>query len=157
MELSKKIIEIRKKSGLTQEEFASKLFVTRQAVSRWENGETTPTIDTLKTITEIFKVDANSLIGGGEPVFCQSCGMPMVKIEELGTNADKSVNLEYCTYCFLDGKCVDDWRFTIDEMVEHNLNWLKEWNENNGTSYTADEARPLLKSFLATLKRWKKA
>ena len=154
MNLAKKIVEIRKLSGLTQDGLAARLFVTRQAVSRWENGETTPTVDTLKRITEIFKVDANSLLGDGEPVFCQSCGMPLARIGDLGENADKSANTEYCSYCFLDGKCKDD--FTIDEMVEHNLNWLKEWNEANGTSYTKEEARPLLKSFLSTLKRWKK-
>jgi len=153
MNLAKKIFEIRKASQHTQDEFAAKLFVTRQAVSRWENGETTPSVETLKKITEIFKVDANSLLSDGEPVFCQSCGMPLLKIEDLGENADKSANLEYCSYCFLDGKCKKD--FSIDEMVESNLNWLKEWNEANGTSYTKDEARPLLKSFLSTLKRWK--
>ena len=48
MNMAAKIIEIRKISGLTQNGLAAKLFVTRQAVSRWENGETTPTVDTLK-------------------------------------------------------------------------------------------------------------
>ena len=153
MNLAEKIIELRKAGGLTQDGLAAKLFVTRQAVSRWENGDTTPTIETLKKITEIFKVDANSLFAEGEPVFCQSCGMPLSGIEDLGENADKSANTEYCNYCMLHGELKDG--FTIDDMVESNLNWLKEWNEANGTSYTKEEARPLLKSFLTTLKRWK--
>lgn len=66
MYLATKIIDIRKTCNLTQEEFAAKLFVTRQAVSRWENGETTPTIDTLKTISELFKIDANFFFGTSE-------------------------------------------------------------------------------------------
>lgn len=57
--LANKILEIRKKNGLTQDEFAAKLFVTRQAISRWETGETTPSIDTIEKIIEIFNVDGN--------------------------------------------------------------------------------------------------
>jgi transcriptional regulator with XRE-family HTH domain len=59
--LSNTILEIRTKNGLTQDEFADKLHVTRQAVSRWENDETTPSIETLKIIAEMFKVDGNAL------------------------------------------------------------------------------------------------
>ena len=44
------IYELRTKKGLSQEELAEKIFVTRQAVSRWETGETIPNIDTLNTI-----------------------------------------------------------------------------------------------------------
>jgi transcriptional regulator with XRE-family HTH domain len=48
METKEVLAELRQKNGLTQDQMADKLFVTRQAVSRWENGETTPSIDTLK-------------------------------------------------------------------------------------------------------------
>ena len=44
------ILELRTKSGLSQEELAEKVFVTRQAVSRWENGDTTPNTETLKLL-----------------------------------------------------------------------------------------------------------
>ena len=45
------IFELRTKSGMSQDELAEKVFVTRQAVSRWENGETTPNTETLKLLS----------------------------------------------------------------------------------------------------------
>ena len=50
MKTKEAILQLRKSLGLSQEEFADKLFVTRQAVSRWENGETVPNSDTLQLI-----------------------------------------------------------------------------------------------------------
>ena len=50
METKDILYELRTKKGLSQEELAEKIFVTRQAVSRWENGETIPNIDTLKLL-----------------------------------------------------------------------------------------------------------
>jgi len=153
MDLAKKILEIRKASGLTQDDFAKKLFVTRQAVSRWENGETAPTLDTLKTVFELFKVDVTAFFGDDAPI-CQSCSMPLKRLDNLGINADGTVNTEYCNYCFAGGKFTRD--RTVDEMVEANLRFLTEYNEGNGTNYTIDEARTILKAHLETLKRWKK-
>ena len=45
MKFGETLIDLRKRNGLTQEELAAKLYVTRQAVSRWERGEVTPGID----------------------------------------------------------------------------------------------------------------
>lgn len=65
------IKKLRQSNGLTQDEMAEKLFVTRQAVSRWENGETLPNIDTLRIISRIFDIPINNLVdvkalsGGG--------------------------------------------------------------------------------------------
>ena len=150
MDLAGRIAEIRKESGLTQEEFAGKLFVTRQAVSRWENGETTPTVDTLKMISERFKVDANVLLGTG--IVCQSCAMPLRSFDEVGANTDNGVNPEYCKYCFNEGKFCNN--VTVDEMIEINLQYLGHWNSESGQHYTAEEARGILKQYLPTLKRW---
>ena len=61
METKDMILNLRKDLGLSQDEFAEKLFVTRQAVSRWENGETIPNIDTLKLIAETFHVSVDHL------------------------------------------------------------------------------------------------
>ncbi|MCL2751474.1 MAG: helix-turn-helix domain-containing protein [Firmicutes bacterium] len=152
MSLQNTILDIRKNSGLTQEEFAERLFVTRQAVSRWENGETTPTIETLKAISELFKVDANILLGTENSV-CQSCAMPLKKVEDLGTGADGGANTEYCTYCFQNGNYTHD--RTMDEMIETNLKFLAEYNAGNGTAFSEAETRSILKVHLATLKRWK--
>lgn len=154
MNLQNAILEIRRKNGLTQEDLAEKLFVTRQAVSRWENGETTPTIDTLKTISELFKIDANNLLGLAETPFCQSCAMPLKSINDFGTNSDETANTEYCEHCYKAGKFTHN--RSIEEMVEANLRFLDEFNTQNGTSYSAEEARGILKLHLAALKRWKK-
>ena len=48
------IYELRTKNGMSQDELAEKVFVTRQAVSRWENGETVPNTETLKLLSERF-------------------------------------------------------------------------------------------------------
>lgn len=56
------ILDLRKKHALSQEEMAQKLFVTRQAVARWETGETVPNIETLRLISRIFDVSINTLV-----------------------------------------------------------------------------------------------
>ena len=56
METKDIILELRTKHGLSQEELAEKVFVTRQAVSRWENGETTPNTETLKLLSKLFDI-----------------------------------------------------------------------------------------------------
>ncbi|MCC8073585.1 MAG: methyltransferase domain-containing protein [Clostridiales bacterium] len=62
MEVKDILFNLRKNNNLTQGEMAKKLFVTRQAVSRWENGKTIPNVDTLKLISNIFDISINSLI-----------------------------------------------------------------------------------------------
>jgi transcriptional regulator with XRE-family HTH domain len=149
------IVGIRKERSLSQEDFATSLFVTRQAVSRWENGETMPTVDTLKAIAEKYEVDAAALLGLPEPPVCQSCAMPMADIGDFGTNEGGTANIEYCNHCYGDGAFTHS--RTIEEMVESNLRFLEEFNAQNGTSYSEDEARTILKMHLATLKRWQTA
>ncbi|GHU35926.1 hypothetical protein FACS1894105_05430 [Clostridia bacterium] len=63
MEPKEILLELRKKNGLSQDKMAEKLFVTRQAISRWENGETVPNTDTLKIISKTFDVSVNTLLG----------------------------------------------------------------------------------------------
>ena len=62
METKDVIRELRTKAGLSQDELAEKLFVTRQAVSRWENGETVPNTETLKLLSKLFRVSINTLL-----------------------------------------------------------------------------------------------
>ena len=57
------IYELRTKKGLSQDELAEKVFVTRQAVSRWENGETVPNTETLKRLSDLFNISINTLLG----------------------------------------------------------------------------------------------
>lgn len=66
MEFSDQIRSIRKKEGLTQEAFADKVGVTRQAVSNWENDKNLPDIETVIRIAGIFHVSLDQLILGGE-------------------------------------------------------------------------------------------
>ena len=63
METKDIILDLRTKKRLSQEELAEKVFVTRQAVSRWENGETIPNIETLKLLSKFFDVSINTLLG----------------------------------------------------------------------------------------------
>ena len=77
METKDIIREFRTKKGLSQDELAEKVFVTRQAVSRWENGETTPNTETLKLLSKLFDVSINTLLGSPRELICQCCGMPL--------------------------------------------------------------------------------
>ena len=62
METKDVILGLRNKSNLSQEELAEKVFVTRQAVSRWETGETIPNTETLKQLSKLFDVSINTLL-----------------------------------------------------------------------------------------------
>lgn len=61
---SRKLIDLRRKNQLSQAGLANKLFVTRQSISKWENGESEPSIDKLISIAEIFNTSLDNLIMG---------------------------------------------------------------------------------------------
>ena len=96
------LYELRTRSGLSQDELAEKVFVTRQAVSRWENGETVPNTEALKLLSNLFNVSINTLLGSPHPLICQCCGMPLDDTI-LGRNRDGSINEDYCQRCYADG------------------------------------------------------
>lgn len=64
MEFGEKLQELRKKKGLTQEELAEALYVSRTAVSKWESGRGYPNIDSLKEISKFFSVSIDELLSG---------------------------------------------------------------------------------------------
>ena len=64
MEFNEKLQELRKNKGLTQEELAEVLFVSRTAVSKWESGRGYPSIDSLKEIANYFSVTIDELLSG---------------------------------------------------------------------------------------------
>ena len=66
MELNEKLQELRKQKGLTQEELASSLYVSRTAISKWESGRGYPSIDSLKAIAAFFGVTIDMLLSGDE-------------------------------------------------------------------------------------------
>lgn len=66
MELNEKIQELRRKRGMTQEELAQTLHVSRTAISKWESGRGYPNIDSLKAIANYFSVTVDELLSGEE-------------------------------------------------------------------------------------------
>lgn len=66
MEFNEKLQALRKQKGLTQEELADALYVSRTAVSKWESGRGYPSIDTLKDISVFFNITIDELLSGGE-------------------------------------------------------------------------------------------
>ena len=66
MEFNEKLQELRKQKGLTQEELAEALYVSRAAVSKWEYGRSYPNIDSLKEISRFFSDTIDDLLSGSE-------------------------------------------------------------------------------------------
>ena len=66
MELGEKLQELRKQRGLTQEELAAALFVSRTAISKWESGRGYPSIDSLRAISRFFSVSIDNLLSTDE-------------------------------------------------------------------------------------------
>ena len=99
METKDIIYRLRSQNGLSQDELAEKLFVTRQAVSRWEKGETVPNTETLKLLSKQFDVSINTLLGSPRKLVCQCCGMPL-EDSILSRETDGFFNEEYCKWCY---------------------------------------------------------
>ena len=110
METKNIIFELRNKVGLSQDELAEKVYVTRQAVSRWENGETTPNTDTLKLLSKLFDVSINTLLGSPRQMVCHCCGMSLDD-STTSKEIDGIFNEEYCKWCYNDGE------FTLDFLL----------------------------------------
>ena len=77
MDTKEILLKLRTKLGFSQDELAEKLFVTRQAVSRWENGDTVPNTETLKLLSKLYNVSINTLLGSPRELICQCCGMTL--------------------------------------------------------------------------------
>ena len=91
---------------------------------------------------------------GQLPQFCQSCGMPLMRITDCGTNEDGSTNFDYCQYCYKDGKFVQE--CTMDEMIEHCTQFIDEVNKNMPKPMTKEEYKQMMQGFFPMLKRWRK-
>lgn len=87
-----------------------------------------------------------------ETKFCQSCGMPLQKQEDYGTNPDGSRNEDYCCYCFENGAFTMD--CTMEEMINHCAQFVDEWNKDSDVAYTKEEAIAQMKLYFPSLKRW---
>lgn len=146
METKDVILELRTKKGLSQDELAGKVMVTRQAVSRWENGETVPNTETLKLLSKEFGVSINTLLGAPRKLICQCCGMPLEDDEIISHDSDGTLNEDYCKWCYADGTYtysnMDD---LIDVCVKNMI------NEN----FTEEQVRAYMKDLLPKLDYWK--
>lgn len=146
METKDVIIEIRKKNNLSQDEMAERLFVTRQAVSRWENGETVPNIESLKLISKSFNVSVNTLLGSPRQLICQCCGMPL-NDDSISREPDGEFNEEYCKWCYTDGELVyPSMQELMDFLVPHMSSMY---------NCTQQEVRERLEKQLPQLNLWK--
>ncbi len=139
------LLELRTKNGLSQDELAEKVFVTRQAVSRWENGDTVPNTETLKLLSKLYDVSINTLLGAPRQLVCQCCGMPL-EDALISREQDGTLNESFCKWCYADGTYtysnMDD---LIDVCVPHMAN----------QGFSADQARAYMKDMLPKLDYWK--
>lgn len=145
METKEVILELRNKKGMSQEQLAEKVFVTRQAVSRWETGETQPNTETLKLLSQLFDVSINTLLGSPQKLICQCCGLPL-EDEMMSREPDGIINEGYCKWCYADGNYTyHDMDDLIDVCVKHMA----------GEGFTEEQARSYMKGILPGLDYWK--
>ena len=146
METKDILLKLRTQKGLSQEEVAERVFVTRQAVSRWETGETTPNTETLKLLSQLFDVSINTLLGTPRQLICQCCGMPL-EDAILSREPDGSRNEDYCQWCYVGGT----FQYTsmeqlIDFCVEH----------MSSEAWTREQVRAHMEAVVPGLKHWQK-
>ena len=145
METKNVILELRTKNGFSQDELAEKIHVTRQAVSRWENGETIPNTETLKLLSKLFDVSINTLLGSPRKLICQCCGMPLDD-SSISKETDGTFNEEYCKWCYADGKFVYT---SMEELLDFLAGHMS--NEN----WSPEQVRAYFEVQLSKLNHWK--
>ena len=147
MEIKDILKSLREKKGLTQDQLAERVMVTRQAVSRWENGETQPGTDTLKLLSGEFDVSINTLLGSPRQLVCQCCGMPLNEDSMISKEADGSFNEDYCKWCYNDGRFAYDSKDSLlDFLISH---------MPNPENLPDDQRRIQYDGYLSQLKHWK--
>ena len=146
METKDVILELRNKAGLSQDELAEKVYVTRQAVSRWENGETTPNTETLKLLSKLFDVSINTLLGSPRQLICQCCGMPL-EDSNISKETDGFFNEEYCKWCYADGEYM---YHNMDDLIDFCVSHMA--NEN----FSPEQVREYMRNMLPKLNYWKR-
>lgn len=146
MDTKDMILELRTRNGLSQDELAEKVYVTRQAVSRWENGETTPNTQTLKLLSKLFDVSINTLLGSPRQLICQCCGMPL-EDSIISKEMDGMFNENYCKWCYADGEYTYD---NMDDLIDFCAGHMA--NEH----FTPEQVRSYMRNMLPKLDYWKR-
>ncbi|MBP5288754.1 MAG: helix-turn-helix domain-containing protein [Clostridia bacterium] len=139
------LLQLRTKRGLSQDELAEKVFVTRQAVSRWETGETVPNTETLKLLSAFYNVSINTLLGSPRQLICQCCGMPLDD-EVTGRDKDGALNEDYCKWCYADGEYTYS---DMDDLIDVCVPLMKK------EGFTEEQARAYMREKLPKLDYWK--
>ena len=147
METGEIIKQVREKRGMTQEELAERVLVTRQAVSRWETGETQPNTETLKLLSKTLDLSINTLLGAPLQLFCQCCGMPLYEDGLISREADGTFNEDYCKWCYADGQFAYD---TKDKLLDFLVGHMP-----NPENLPDGERRAQYDAQLSQLKHWK--
>lgn len=145
METKNIILELRTKKGMSQDELAEKVFVTRQAVSRWKNGETVPNTETLKLLSAFFNVSINTLLGSPRQLICQCCGMPL-EDSLISRENDGSLNEDYCKWCYDGG----EFRYKTKEQL---IDFCAE--HISSEAWPAEQVRAHMEAVVPNLKHWK--
>ena len=140
------LAQLRRERGLTQEELAARLYITRQAVSRWETGATEPSIDMIKLIARELEVPVMQLLDMPER-YCQSCGMMFTGPDQHGHEADGTETVDFCRWCYDRGAYT--YETTMEEMIE---DCAPRMAEHMG--WSVDECASLLGAILPNLRRW---
>ena len=147
MEIRDILKNLREKKHLTQEQLAEHVMVSRQAVSRWETGETQPNTDTLKLLSKEFDVSINTLLGSPRQLICQCCGMPLSEDDMISREPDGGYNEDYCKWCYTDGAFAYE---SKDGLLEFLISHMP--NPDN----TPEEVRKSqYDQYLSQLKHWK--
>ena len=147
METKDILLELRTKKGLSQDALGEKLHVTRQAVSRWETGETLPNTETLKALSKLYDVSINTLLGSPRKLICQCCGMPL-EDSFISREPDGTMNEEYCTWCYAGGEFVYT---SLDTLLDFLVGHMA--NEN----WPPEQARTYFEDQIPKLKHWQQA
>ena len=148
MEIRDILRNLREQHNLTQEQMAKRVMVTRQAVSRWETGETQPNTDTLKLLSREFDVLINTLLGSPRSLICQCCGMPLSEDNLISREQDGSFNEDYCKWCYADGKFTYD---SKESLLDYLVNHMP-----NPENMSDEDHRQFFDCYLSELKHWKK-
>lgn len=147
MEMREILKRLRENNHLTQEQMAGHLMVTRQAVSRWENGETQPNTETLRLLSKKFHVSINTLLGSPRQLICQCCGMPLNEDDAISREKDGGYNEDYCKWCYADGAFA--YR-SKESLLEYLVNHMPDPGHLGD-----EERRRQFDSYISQLKHWK--
>ncbi len=139
------IRDLRNKRGISQDRLAEQVFVTRQAVSRWETGETIPNPEVLKRLSAFFDVSINTLLGSPRQLVCQCCGMPLDD-QTISREPDGTFNEDYCKWCYQGGSFT---YATKEQLIDFCVTHLA------SEAWPAEQVRCHMEQILPQLKHWK--